>query len=654
MQYFIVNLLLTLAGIFVPCRTIHAFQINFASQIMERNYASMYSRMNVGMNRRMILQHDAPLIVVRDESSMQCFQRCLQRCGFKQSVQQSILDRFFEAGFVNSMELYRFATDFFDRPEVLSSILHQDFNFSVLDSHRARAALMELLREMTSSNDFSESGNADGKQFAVENEPRDDKRSESHVHFNSGQAEETQQAPFLKQEEHILQPKKFKSVIVNKNAAKRRLETKTTNYASNDDEHNYGLEEDCSTLYPVLKAELDQFLLYMTEPSALSKQEDPIRPATANVYLRHARLFFGWYVNVKLKKPREELVKTKISLFVIIPDKESKSAQLFVEFILWLRKNRNISDSYEANFLRGLSKLMKYRFAAETSADTTYGEKTFHDIPVIRELRRLHRDANKRQSLSPRSSDEDLKWISWNEYLGVVEALKNDVLKEISYYDLMFFPKEEKNNSQSIAREASATQRRIAIKFQKYLLLAFFSCVPDRQRTFRELNLETNFLRLSALTNRGKPRWIIKHGPQDYKTGGTYGDRPPLVIAPELTDAIDDFLDRWRPCLQPTGTHLFVQPRTGKGLTQDSIYSMVGRCCFLYTGKKTNPHLLRDMIVTHARQSDASEKELEALALYMGHSITMQRTSYDRRTMKEKVAPAVDLLQSMNAKRYIK
>jgi hypothetical protein len=115
----------------------------------------------------------------------------LKVSGFKQSVQHSILDRFFEAGFVNSMELYRFATGFFDRPEVLSSILHQDFNFSV-DSHQAKAALMELLREMTSSNDFSENGNADNKQFTVKNEPRDEKRSESHVDYKSGrQAEET-------------------------------------------------------------------------------------------------------------------------------------------------------------------------------------------------------------------------------------------------------------------------------------------------------------------------------------------------------------------------------------------------------------------------------------------------------------------------------
>ena len=54
------------------------------------------------------------------------------------------------------------------------------------------------------------------------------------------------------------------------------------------------------------------------------------------------------------------------------------------------------------------------------------------------------------------------------------------------------------------------------------------------------------------------------------------------------------------------------------------------------------------MIVTHVRETDASEKQLEALALYMGHSINMQRSSYDRRTLNQKVAPAVDLLRVIN------
>jgi integrase len=89
----------------------------------------------------------------------------------------------------------------------------------------------------------------------------------------------------------------------------------------------------------------------------------------------------------------------------------------------------------------------------------------------------------------------------------------------------------------------------------------------------------------------------------------------------------------------------------GNPLTRDSVYQLVSRACFEQTGKRTNPHLLRDMIVTHVRESsNASEKELEALALFMGHSLQMQRTSYDRRTLSSKVAPAVQLLTEVNAR----
>jgi hypothetical protein len=42
-----------------------------------------------------------------------------------------------------------------------------------------------------------------------------------------------------------------------------------------------------------------------------------------------------------------------------------------------------------------------------------------------------------------------------------------------------------------------------------------------------------------------------------------------------------------------------------------------------------------------------SEAELEALALYMGHSLAIQRSHYDRRSMNQKVAPAQQLLQQL-------
>lgn len=121
-----------------------------------------------------------------------------------------------------------------------------------------------------------------------------------------------------------------------------------------------------------------------------------------------------------------------------------------------------------------------------------------------------------------------------------------------------------------------------------------------------------------------------------------------MQLAKELTPAIDDFLENWRPALKPSTSILLVQSRTGKPMTSNSIFKRVVRSCFKYTGKSVNPHLLRDIIVTHVRETEASEKELEALALYMGHSIQMQRTSYDRRTLSTKVAPAVKLMQSVN------
>lgn len=38
---------------------------------------------------------------------------------------------------------------------------------------------------------------------------------------------------------------------------------------------------------------------------------------------------------------------------------------------------------------------------------------------------------------------------------------------------------------------------------------------------------------------------------------------------------------------------------------------------------------------------------MEALALYMGHSVAMQSRTYDRRSKAQKVTPAVELLQGL-------
>lgn len=536
-----------------------------------------------------------------------------------------------EMGFTSSSELYLFSKDFSDRPEVLGSLLNNDFGLNPLKSNLLRGALMKLVEAMEQETRVEDKPIAKEKSGNLDNGELDN-ALETTVRINGDGKASNDKIPNIgKNDNDIDESQKlsenkkplFKSVVVN-NKAKQR-------HSNAPDQHNYGLPSNYKKIYPNLAKELDDFLDFMITPSA-SVQESPIRKTTATVYIRHAKLFLGWY----RQKIGLENGNDSLTINDIFPNKEATSAQPIIDFILWLRRTRDISDSYEANMLRGLTKLLKYRYRNESTADPSYGEKSFSDIPVVRELRKLHRDANRRQTLSPRSSEEDRKWLDWDEYLRVVQLLKEDVEGEIQKYEAM------KRGTKTV----TAVERRIATKFQSYLILSFFSCVPDRQRTFRELEMGKTFLRDSKMDC-----WVIKHGPEHYKTGSTYGDRPPLVMAQELTPAIDDFLERWRPCLNPTGNHFFVQPRTGNAFTQDTVYSVVARSCYKHTGKKTNPHLLRDMIVTHVRDSDASEKELEALALYMGHSINMQRNSYDRRTMEQKVAPAVELLRNVNTKK---
>eukprot|EP00656_Telonema_subtile_P013590 TRINITY_DN16903_c0_g1_i1.p1 TRINITY_DN16903_c0_g1~~TRINITY_DN16903_c0_g1_i1.p1 ORF type:complete len:190 (-),score=31.99 TRINITY_DN16903_c0_g1_i1:73-642(-) len=180
-------------------------------------------------------------------------------------------------------------------------------------------------------------------------------------------------------------------------------------------------------------------------------------------------------------------------------------------------------------------------------------------------------------------------------------------------------------------------------RFQRYLICAVLASVPDRQRTIRELDLDRTFLFDETLGC-----WMIRHTAEDYKTGKAYGERPPMVLPSELTSCVNQWIEQHRPQFEPQHSFLFCT-RSGSSATAASIYSAVTQATYRLTGKRTNPHLLRDSIVTHARDSDATEKELESLALFMGHSVAVQKSSYDRRTKGQKVAPAVAMIQSLNA-----
>ena len=541
------------------------------------------------------------------------------------------------------------AKDFVERPEVFSQLLISDFQFPPLVAHQTRAVVMGMLQRQQkeskrsrkqTSNTMDRVPTNDTKTTLSEEMQDNDDDDDTSIEW-----EEATVAPFPSiavalgancdaKKETPARYTGFKNDVVNEKASQRRRKEASVSY-------EYGLSIDYETTYPILALELQGFYKFMVEPSPQS-QEVPIKPATANVYFLHAKLFLGWFVfhtadHVSLEQNK----LTTLSIFTIIPNKEKESAQTFIDFVMWLRSERQISAGYEANLLRGLIKLLKFRFCKESETESSYGGTSFTDIPLIREIRKLHRTANQKQRNAPKSSDEKKKWLAWPEYLQVIQKTKEETLELIESF--------HQHDKTALRYRKADTERRfsldeedIAATFQRYLILAIFASIPDRQRTIRELEIGRTLV-------KENDTYYVKHGPDDYKTGKSYGERPPLQLAPELTSAIDEFIEKWRPALRPSTDFLFVQARTGKPMTGDSVFDRVTRSCFKYTGKRTNPHLLRSMIITHVREmSNASEKELEALALFMGHSIQMQRSSYDKRTLKKKIAPAVQLIQNVN------
>jgi hypothetical protein len=51
--------------------------------------------------------------------------------------------------------------------------------------------------------------------------------------------------------------------------------------------------------------------------------------------------------------------------------------------------------------------------------------------------------------------------------------------------------------------------------------------------------------------------------------------------------------------------------RNGEPFTDKSLYKLFWTTAYRLTGKRTNPHLVRDSIVTYLRGGDATERELE-------------------------------------------
>jgi len=372
---------------------------------------------------------------------------------------------------------------------------------------------------------------------------------------------------------------------------------------------SYGLKK--KEISPNLQAELDQFHKFMVN-KYFGQQEPRIRPPTATAYLEIVIRYLGYQRNI------EGVPLEKLSLEGIFPDSSKQSVSPVFEYLQWLVSERKIHPNTEIFVIRTFIQLAKFRFRNVSTADPTYGDKSYQDIIVVRELRKLTNDATARAKTAVPTCGDETKRMTWPEYLETVEKLRCRCVEAVK----------------------RGNDKQTALAFQAYLLSAILACVPDRQRTLRELQVNRTLFKQPDET------WMIKHTAEDYKTGSTYGDRPPMPISAHISPYLEEWLHKWRAVFKPNHDFLFTDSK-GRPLDSHSLYDCFRGHFFGACGRPVNPHYVRDLIVTHLRGTDASEKQLEALAIFMGHSLAMQKSTYDRRTKSEKVAPAVEVLAGL-------
>lgn len=364
-----------------------------------------------------------------------------------------------------------------------------------------------------------------------------------------------------------------------------------------------------------LAKEFEQLFKFGTE-RFYGAQSEPIASVTAEKYADHIRGMLGYMVNIQ-GEPLETM-----SLRKLVPSDGRDGVIPAFNYVQWLVKERNIAVRTELLVLRAVLYAAKFVHHDKSHIVPGSGEKTYADLDVVKELRALINSRRKASKVAPRVADEKVKWLNWDEYLMIVKELK-------------------KETGALLPDGGRRENRDIAWSLQKYLIFAILSCIPDRQRTIRELKIQR------TLFKEGN-QYVIRHRPEDYKTGKSYGERAPLFISQSITHDIDLFIQEYRECLHPEHDFLFTQAN-GQPLTDKSLYKLFWTTCYRITGKRLSPHMVRDVVITHLRGTNASERELEALAIYMGHSVTIQKSTYDRRSKQDKVQPAINLLESLNS-----
>jgi hypothetical protein len=403
----------------------------------------------------------------------------------------------------------------------------------------------------------------------------------------------------------------------------------------NRDSPNFQYALKPAEILPDLQQELNLFLKFQTAlVGNRNRQDQALRPVTAMGNVQATKRLLGWLHHYQ-GIPLEELsLKKLVTYSGLTPEGKRDEAEidavieLIESHLEWLRESRSVSPNTELKAVGCLVTVAKFLYHKASKKRSRHqvgsNQVGYKNIPIIEELRQLERDITVRVNQTPRCSDESKKWLDWPDFLACGRRLVQEC-KE---------------------RGACGNKRRlkaIAKSHQIALIFMLFSAFPDRSRTLRELELGR------TLFNRDG-KWFIEHSAGDFKTGDSFcknGQKRVIELPESLYPFFTEWLEKWRPIFNPKHGYFFTK-FNGDPLSTSALSSYFIHRSYRLTGQVFTPHMVRDSIVTHLKLSGAEDIVLAALAELMAHSQKTQAQIYDRRTPSQKVAPALEALQSLS------
>lgn len=418
---------------------------------------------------------------------------------------------------------------------------------------------------------------------------------------------------------------------------------------------SYGLTD--AEITPELGQELAEFYRFMTEGDVKAPAVKPITAVTAKNYLIQARQFLGW--THRHRTPVVPLAELRLN--ELFSQSGLRAEEAFREkvirlqianvedYLRWLRLEREVAPSYELQVVKALIWTVKFLESVSTHQvlkRCSRRQTSKWEEATLKELRSLMSDIQARSKTVQRVADEASKWIDWPEFLNCVKQLKAECT-----------PTSKSNQLRS--KSASATS------IQRYLIFAFFSAIPVRPRTVRELELGRTLVKRDEL-------WYLELGPEDFKMGEPYsklGEKRVIPIPqwyyPELEAWLFGYEDEegvwqgyvddlgksggWRQVFEPMHNFVFFQ-KNGKPFTSETFCGLFKQVAYRLTGKACNPQLIRDMAIAHMINSGASVEVMESLADLMGHSPQMQQKIYSRHALPQHSTLALDALAAISSK----